>query len=282
MHYRAPGSAMSEPRSNPAWRPTPTSPLGRCVHACRHPALVALFLAGFALTVVSLPRRPPDDSWVVGWVSRQYRAAESLATGSRPKPVVNIGPRRDFAWVYLRITDGVAFATPLEEFSWDEQSALQDRYPGSLFVRVGYVHEVHRRGFWFPWRERWLVTVVPQDLFAPHTQLDVRSRDAALQAASLHVRDTNARVARAILTQGDSGHCVLWGRVALNACSLALLALGLHGVWKHRHWRRQRRWLTGMCPVCCYPLVGVPAPAGLRTCPECGVTAPEAASTRTP
>lgn len=233
-----------------------------------------VFLAAFVLCVLALPSRPPDDSWVVGWTSRQYRAVEALITGKRAKPMVNIGVRREFAWVYLRIDRGQAQVVALEEMSGDEMMALPQKYPGSEFVRVGYVLEVHRKGLWFPWWERWLVNVSPEYTYEPKKALDFVTLRTALDAAALKVSPLNHRAGAAVRRNGDAGSRVLWGRVGLNVLSLALLVLFVHAVVRFRRWRGQRRWVRGACPGCAYTLTGVQERAGMVTCPECGVTSP--------
>lgn len=234
-----------------------------------------LFLAGFVLCVLALPSRPPDDSWVVGWTSRQYRAAEALVTGKRAKPIVNIGVRREFAWIYLRIKESEVHEVALEEMSGDEAMALPLKYPGWEFVRVGYVHEVHRKGLWFPWWERWLVNVSPEYTYGPRRRLEGATLRTALDAAAMVVV-LNPRVRTAIVQNGDAGSRVLWSRVGLNTLSLAMFGLFVQSAVGFRRWRGQRRWTRGVCPGCAYTLAGVQERAGMVTCPECGVTSPVA------
>lgn len=245
------------------------------MHASRHPVMGVVFLAAFVLCVLALPSRPPDDSWVVGWTSRQYRAVEALVTGKRARPMVNIGVRREFAWIYLRIEAGEAHEVALEEMSGDEVMALPEKYPGSEFVRVGYVHEVHRKGLWFPWWERWLVNVSPEYTYEPKRRLEGATLRTALDAAA-RVVTQSPRVRAAIVQDGDAGSRVLWGRVGLNTLSLAMLVLFVHAIVGFRRWRGQKQWVRGACPGCAYMLTGVQDRAGVVTCPECGVTSPVA------
>ncbi len=245
-----------------------------------------VFLAGLVLCVLSLPASPPDDSWVVGWASRQYRAAEAILTGKRAKRPVNIGFRRDFGWIYLRIEQGLAHDVAMEELSGDDVVALPQKYPEAEFVRVGYVHQVHRKGLWFPWREEWLVTVTPEYSYDHTRKLDFVTLRTALDAAALKKLHENRRVALAIQRNGDRGSRILWGRVALNALSVTLLALVVRALtgfrqqrggrrWHgFRQWRGQRRWLRGRCPRCDYPLHGIVPVDGRAQCPECGLTSP--------
>lgn len=265
---------MGEKAGKADWRPTPRAWWGWCVHACRNPLMGVVFLAGFVLCVLMLPARPPDDSRVVGWVSRQYRAAEAFLTGKRAKPMVNIGVRRDFAWVYLRIERGVAHDVAIEEMSGDELLALPQKYPDSEFVRIGYVLQVHRKGLWYPWYEQWLVNVTPEYSYVHDRKLDFVTLRTALDAAALKMMPQSRRVGLAIQRNGDQGSRILWGRVALNVLSVVLLLLVVNTFLGYRQWRGQRRWLRGRCPRCDYSLHGIVPVDGRAQCPECGLTSP--------
>jgi hypothetical protein len=210
----------------------------------------------------------------VGWASRTYRWVESQLSGARPKPTITIGPRREFDWVYLRVESGTAHEVPLEELSGDELLALPTKYPGAVFIRVGWVHEVHRTGLWFPWLERWLVRVTPEYTFERGREVDFVTLRATLDAAALKLAPRSQRIASAVRRNGDTGRRILWSRIAMNAAALALAGLVLHAVVTHRHWRAQRRWRRDGCPKCSYALAGTPSVDDSRTCPECGVTAP--------
>lgn len=263
----------SRPATSRAWTPEPPTVPGWLRHHSRNPLVVVCFLAALVFIAWRLPKSPPDDSLTVHWTTRGYRWVEAHWNSARPKPPVNIGPRRDFAHVYLRVENGSTHVLPLEDLSWDGVQELVAKYPLSHFVSVGYVHQVHRKGLWYPWLEMWLVRVTTTPFGNDARALPEDVVSVAVAAAAEHVK-SEARVRRAIAAGGATGSRIVPHRILINLTSIVLVVLVVRGVVTHRAWRGQRRWRRGMCPMCSYPIVGMPVVDGSRTCPECGVSAP--------
>ncbi|HEX2838369.1 MAG TPA: hypothetical protein VHN77_09610 [Phycisphaerales bacterium] len=261
------------PAASRVWSPEPPTVRGWLTHHSRNPLAALLFLAAFAFIAWQLPKSPPDDSLTIRWTTRGYRWVEAHWNSARPKPPVNIGPRRDFAWVYLRVEGGRVFDLPLEDVSYEQQRQLLDKYPNAHFFKVGYVHEVHRKGVWYPWLERWQVTVKTELILRSATPPTDGVMQLATEGAAERVPG-GPRVRQAVAAGGATGHRIVPQRILINLTSIVLVVLIVRGVVTHRAWRGQRRWRRGVCPGCSYSTGTVRAVDGRRTCPECGVSAP--------
>lgn len=246
---------------------------GWLTHHSRNPLVVLVFLAMLVFIAWQLPKSPPDDSLTIRWTTRGYRWVEAHWNSARPKPPVNIGPRRDFAWVYLRVEGDHVYDLPLEDVSYEQQRELLAKYPDAHFFKVGYVHEVHRKGVWYPWLERWLVTVRTEPILRSGALPTNAATQLATEGAAVRVPG-GTRVQQAVAAGGATGSRIVPLRILLNLASIALVVLVVRGVVTHRAWRGQRRWGRGVCPGCSYSTETVRAVDGRRTCPECGVSAP--------